>query len=549
MHACTRRVVHLALMASPAVTLALLAHPAIAQQPARQPAPADSQAQQRRGVLPAPNRRAGEGEGPFETLAIRNVYLIDGAGAPPRGPVTITIRGNRIASIGGGSANAEKVIDANGMYVMPGFIDLHTHTGGLPKVPEAEYVYKLWLAHGITTTRDAGDGASEFILSERARSARNEIAAPRIFAYARPGSGTGWRGGSIDSPEKAREWVRWAAQRGVDGMKLNSERPEIMAALLDEAKKHGMGSMAHLSQLGVHEMNAIDAARLGLGTVTHFYGLFESLYENHDIQPLPADYNYNDEQHRFGQVARQWNLVHQPGSDEWKALLREFKALDLTLDPTLAIYVAGRDVMRARTLEWHDRYTLPSLWDYYQPSRRNHGSYWFNWTTADEVAWRNFYRVWMQLVNDYKNMGGRVTTGSDAGFIYSTYGFGYIQELELLQEAGFHPLEVIRSATYHGAQTLYKPKGKPIDIGVVRPGMLADLVIVEENPLENLKVLYGTGAVRLNDSTGVAERVGGVRWTIKDGIVYDAKALLADVARMVEQAKARTAAQTATPER
>ena len=549
MHARTRRALQLALMASPAVTLAVMAHPAAAQQPARQPAPADSQAQQRRGVLPAPNRRAGEGEGPFESLAIRNVYLIDGAGAPPRGPVTITIRGNRITSIGGGGSNADKVIDADGMYVMPGFIDLHTHTGGLPKVPEAEYVYKLWLAHGITTTRDAGDGASEFILSERARSARNEIAAPRIFAYARPGSGTGWRGGSIDSPEKAREWVRWAAQRGVDGMKLNSERPEIMAALLDEAKKHGMGSMAHLSQLGVHEMNAIDAARLGLGTVTHFYGLFESLYENHDIQPLPVDYNYNDEQHRFGQVARQWNLVHQPGSDEWKALLREFKALDLTLDPTLAIYVAGRDVMRARTLEWHDRYTLPSLWDYYQPSRRNHGSYWFNWTTADEVAWRNFYRVWMQLVNDYKNMGGRVTTGSDAGFIYSTYGFGYIQELELLQEAGFHPLEVIRSATYHGAQTLYKPKGKPIEIGVVRPGMLADLVIVEENPLENLKVLYGTGAVRLNDSTGVAERVGGVRWTIKDGIVYDAKALLADVARMVEQAKARTAAQTATPER
>ena len=529
-------------------TSLIAAHPAAAQQPPPQQAPADSQAQQRRGVLPAPNRRAGEGEGPFETLAIRGVYLIDGAGAPPRGPVTITIRGNRIASIGGGSGgNADKVIDATGMYVMPGFIDLHTHTGGLPKVPEAEYVYKLWLAHGVTTARDAGDGASEFMLSEKARSARNEIAAPRIFAYARPG--TGWRGGSIDSPEKAREWVRWAAQRGVDGMKLGSDRPEIMAALLDEAKKHGLGSMAHLNQLGVHEMNAIDAARLGLGTVTHFYGLFEALYDGHDIQPVPVDYNYNDEQHRFGQVARQANIVHQRGSDEWKALLKEFKELDVTLDPTFAIYVAGRDVMRARTLEWHDKYTLPSLWEYYQPSRRNHGSYWFNWTTWDEVAWRNFYRVWMEFVNDYKNMGGRVTTGSDAGFIYSTYGFGYIQELELLQEAGFHPLEVLRSATYHGAQTLYKPKGKPIEIGVVRPGMLADLVVVEENPLENLKVLYGTGAVRLNDSTGVAERVGGVRWTIKDGIVYDAKALLADVARMVEQAKARAAAQTVTPER
>ena len=60
----------------------------------------------------------------------------------------------------------------------------------------------------------------------------------------------------------------------------------------------------------------------------------------------------------------------------------------------------------------------------------------------------------MQFVNEYKNMGGKVTTGSDAGFIYSTPGFATIEEMELLQEAGFHPLEVIRSATMYGAQTL-----------------------------------------------------------------------------------------------
>jgi hypothetical protein len=62
-------------------------------------------------------------------------------------------------------------------------------------------------------------------------------------------------------------------------------------------------------------------------------------------------------------------------------------------------------------------------------------------------------------------------------------------------------------------------------------------VIVDENPLENLKVLYGTGAVRLNDETGLPERVGGVRYTIKDGIVYDARELLADVREIVQQAR------------
>jgi adenine deaminase len=174
---------------------------------------------------------------------------------------------------------------------------------------------------------------------------------------------------------------------------------------------------------------------------------------------------------------------------------------------------------------------------YYEPNRDNHGSFYYNWTTSDEVAWRNFYQVWFRLVNDYKRMGGRITAGSDAGFLYNTYGFGYIQELELLQEAGLHPLEVFQAAAMNGALTLAAPKNKPIEFGVVREGLLADMVIVEQNPLENLKILYGTGAVKLNDQTGRVERVGGVKWTIKDGIIYDAKKLLADVARMVERQK------------
>ncbi|HEX9760886.1 MAG TPA: amidohydrolase family protein, partial [Candidatus Acidoferrales bacterium] len=261
------------------------------------------------------------------------------------------------------------------------------------------------------------------------------------------------------------------------------------------------------------------------------------------VQPWPVDQNNSDEQMRFGQVARLWDKIHPPGSPEWKAYLEEHKRLGTNFDPTFGIYSAGRDVMRLRNADWHDTYTLPSLMDFYQPSRRNHGSYWYYWTTWDEIAWRNFYQVWFRLVNDYKKMGGRITTGSDSGFIYNTYGFGYIIELEMLQEAGLHPLEVIQAATMNGALTLQEPKGIPIEFGVVRAGMLADLVIVDQNPLANLKVLYGTGAVKLNDATGEVERVGGVKWTIKDGIAYDAKKLLADVAAMVEKQKQERAKQ------
>jgi len=530
-----------------ALALCVLVLAAGVRSDARQPANRD-------GLNPAPARRADEGKGPFKTMLIRGAILIDGTGAPPRGPVDILIEGNRIRSIRGSSAPqgarqrsaAEHEIDATGMYVMPGFVDAHVHAGGAPKNPDAEYAYKLWLAHGVTTVRGVPLAANDLTVREKARSARNEIVAPRIWNYQRIGSG--WDQGPIENPEQARAWVRWAAQNGVDGLKLFSHPPDIMAAVLDEAKKLGLGSTAHLAQGGVAQMNALDAARVGLGTVTHFYGHFEALLKDYVVQPWPVDMNADDEQWRFGQVARLWDRIHEPGGPEWKAYLQEHLKLGTVFDPTLTIYSAGRDVMRARNADWHDRYTLPSLMEFYEPSRQNHGSYWYYWTTADEIAWRNFYQVWFRLMNDYKKMGGRITTGSDSGFIYQTYGFGYVNELEMLQEAGFHPLEVIQAATMNGAIALTAPKQQKPDFGIVRDGMLADLVIVDQNPLENFKVLYGTGAVKLNDRTGRAERVGGVRWTIKDGIAYDARQLLADVAKMVEKQKAERGKRMTTPE-
>lgn len=499
-------------------------------------------------MLQTPNRRAGEGDGPYDRLVIRGVTVIDGTGAPPRGPMDVVVEQDRIRevrSVGFPKVpinernrpdKGTKEIDGTGMYLMPGMIDLHVHCGG-GQANNPEYVYKLWLAHGVTTVRGVPCGSMDWDLQQRELSAKNQIVAPRIFAYHRPFTGEGWDRSKPQTPETAREWVRWAAQKGIDGLKLSAFDPDIMAALLDEAKKNNLGSTAHLDQMGLARMTARDASRLGLGAMTHYYGLFESLYKDQSIQTYPVTQNYNDEYHRFGQVARNWDKIWPRGSEPWNALIKEWVDRKFIIDPTMTIYSAGRDVMRMRNADWHEKYTMPSLWDFFQPNRVAHGAYWFDWTTEDEVAWKKFYQVWMEFLNDYKNAGGRVTTGSDSGFIYQTYGFGYILELEMLQEAGFHPLEVVRSATLYGAEALYEPKGRAIDFGIIRQGLKADFVLTRENPLQNFKTLYVTGAVRLNDQLNKPERVGGIDMVVKDGIVYDAKKLAADVAGLVEKAK------------
>jgi predicted amidohydrolase YtcJ len=196
--------------------------------------------------------------------------------------------------------------------------------------------------------------------------------------------------------------------------------------------------------------------------------------------------------------------------------------------------------MRARNADWQADYVMPTLANFFTPNRDSHGSFFFDWGTEEEVRWKHNYQLWMQFVNEYKNRGGRVTVGSDSGYIYKVYGFGTIEELELLREAGFHPLEVIRAATLHGAQAL----GVADKLGSVEPGKWADLLIVDQNPLANLKLLYGTGHQRLTDDN-VVERVGGVKYTVKDGIVYDARQLLADVRQMVAVAKRASSASSA----
>jgi imidazolonepropionase-like amidohydrolase len=137
----------------------------------------------------------------------------------------------------------------------------------------------------------------------------------------------------------------------------------------------------------------------------------------------------------------------------------------------------------------------------------------------------------MDTLNHFGRRGGLITTGDDAGYIYSLYGFGLIRELELHEEAGFHPLEVLKHATANGARML----GLSDKLGRVRVGYLADLLVVNGNPLENLRLLnpYGTSV----NVDGRSVHGGGIEWTIKDGVPYHVPTLMDEVQQMVDDAR------------
>jgi Amidohydrolase family len=157
----------------------------------------------------------------------------------------------------------------------------------------------------------------------------------------------------------------------------------------------------------------------------------------------------------------------------------------------------------------------------------------------DEIAWlparfAAFYRPNCAVSCGCVGHAARRCTAGAAGFLYNLPGFGFIQELKLLREAGFTPLEVIRAATQSGARAL----GHEDQVGMLKLGMKADIIAIKGNPLANLKLLYPTGTIRLNHQTQRTEQVGGIDYIIKDGIVYDGQQLRDEVKAMVAKQKA-----------
>lgn len=460
-------------------------------------------------------------------LAIRNAMVIEGNGTPAEGPKDIIVEGNRIIDVISldpvavkmgevKRAPADVEIDASGKYVMPGLINLHGHVqderGGIPQ--PLDYQMKLWLGMGITTVRDVTSETPK-TLRLRTRSNAGEVAAPRLYVYAR------YAYMPVPTNEtEARQRVRDLKAQGVDGLKLFGMDKDVYFPVLDEAKKLGLRTAHHMA---VDETNALDAAKGGLTSIEHWYGVPDAAIVN-GVQPFPSNFNYADEGMRFRYAGRLWREADPARlQDVLKAMVQG----GVAWSPTLDIYEASRDLQRAETQPWYAEYLHPTLGKYFRPDPSNHGSYFAGWSSTDEAYWKENYQIWFRAVRDFERLGGVIGAGEDAGFIYQIYGFGLIRELELHQEAGFPTLKVLQHATANNAKIL----GEEQRLGRVRSGFLADLVVVNGNPLEDLKAFYPPRA------DAAAGPGAGVQWTIKDGIPYDAQRMLREVRDIVQSAK------------
>jgi cytosine/adenosine deaminase-related metal-dependent hydrolase len=478
----------------------------------------------------------------YERLVIRNATVINGRGTPPFGPVDILIEKDtitEIAAVDPISLNrappewkrpeGDHEIDATGKYVIPGIVNMHTHISFDDKCgPRGpEYAYKLSLAHGVTTIRTCGFGTDEKLVEHRRQSNANEITAPRLVVL---GS---WPS-DVTTVEGAREAVHKLHDLGVDGIKI-IPRPhvdkEMLEAMAEEARKLGFpaGIAIHIPQYS--ELDALDASEAGgdMIMIEHTYGIPQAAIPG--SQTLPADYNYADELDRFRWSGKIWTEADQY-PEKVREVLETLVRNGTAWDPTMVVYEANRDLQRARTFPWHEKYTVPHVWKQFEPSPGHHASYHFDWTTADEVAWKRKYVIWMKWLKEFFEMGGTIVLGEDTAFIYEIFGFAAIREMELHQEAGIHPIDVIKIATTNGARRCGL---KGLEHGI-RQRSKADIAIVDGNPLHNFKVMYGTGVNRHTED-GRVVKGGGVVWTIKDGVVFDAKKLLAEVAEYVAEAK------------
>jgi imidazolonepropionase-like amidohydrolase len=416
-----------------------------------------------------------------QSLTITNATVVDvSTGALHRG-TTIVVDGNRIASVEPSSKpgrSSGQVVDAKGMYVIPGLWDMHTHAYfGWPRDFGDNYVLPLFIANGITGIRDMGSDL-DAVLAARTDVAEHRIVGPRMVV-----SGPMLDGPKVSfaasmaiaTPDDGRKAVDTLATRGVDFIKIQSGVPrDAYFAIADEAKKRGMIFEGHVPDA----IRASEAVAAGQRTFEHLIGIFEASTPDEDSF-----------------ITRRYGAGGDSVSNKYLAAFLD--RYDAAREANVIKLLATNTVWQCPTLFWERGQWLVDVIDYTKDPDIAYTPH--TWVTkkypemqkaiagsmdTDPLGVRRrFVEHELDIVRKLHAARVPLLAGTDtpAG-VDVTPGISLHLELQRFVAAGLTPLEALQTATINPARFL----GKTSEFGSVERGRVADLLILRANPLENI---------------------------------------------------------------
>jgi len=430
-------------------------------------------------------------------LAITGGTVIDIRTGAQHPTATVLVDGERIAAVGTNKEVPEtaRVIDASGMWLVPGLMDMHAHTTG-EHTEHKEKLHHLYLAYGVTTVRDPG-GNLTLLRLLRDRIERNEHQGPRVF-FAGPlldGATPVWPSMSImvDTPERGRAAVQFLASQEVDFIKIYNWVPEAaLQVILDTAHGLGLRVTGHVPRT----ITMTRAIQLGMDCLEHIRITGRELLPSDEadrLDPLP--------------VARRETLLWERfdlESEPMQRLIRLVADSRVFFDPTLLVDSAlSLDGYASDTenpanadvpVEVRDAFTREERPPIFDVSDVN-----------PDIA-RDGFRKRQRFVRMLHEAGVRLLAGTDSfGLGKHLPGLGLQNELALLVESGLSPLAALQAATVTAAAAL----GQSDNLGALEPGKFADIVVLEADPLMDI------------------QNARRVRTVLKAGRVYETAALRA----------------------
>jgi imidazolonepropionase-like amidohydrolase len=403
--------------------------------------------------------------------AIVGGTLIDGNGGPPLQDAVVLIKGNRIVRVGSKGEvkypKSVKTIDATDKYILPGLIDIHVHYN--------DWMGELYLAHGVTTVKDVGNYV-EWISTVSAEVEQGKVRGPRIFYTGNgldaPPPGRDHHIG-LESPEMAKRAVDLLHQRGASAIKVREKITlELLRAVIEEAHKLNMPVTGHIMRV-----NAYEAALAGIDGLEHASGIVQATAS----PALKVDLMGLTEYERYVEERKSYSLIDQEKlNDLLKLLLRKNVALIPTMCGRWRMATERRDDFAREDAGYAKNPLLAYVSDEARKIWATSALY--KLSKSEDIAQVKLgYKKVQNLLMQYYKAGGKILAGSDT--FLSVPGLSLQRELVFLVDAGFTPMQAITIATRDNAQFL----GKGKELGTITVGKLADIIVVNANPLEDIR--------------------------------------------------------------